>query len=88
MVNARTGMGHRSHVGDHAIYTRLFEDPTAQEQIGPSGSSNIPIDRCEAKPIDDLEVPNDPSATTLVIFGNTPYGSQGPAAELARFVLR
>ena len=71
-----------------ASFTRLFQDPTNIEGPGPGPGDlvNATIDRCTAKLI-LLSVPNDASATSLVVFGS-PYGTEGAASELARFTLR
>jgi hypothetical protein len=71
------------------LYQALFQDPTTQEgfpQPGGGGDfSNSTIDRCRVKSF-TVDVPNDPSATDLVIYGS-PYGTNGTAVELARFSL-
>jgi hypothetical protein len=71
------------------LYTQLFMDPTRLEApASPGGSDwkNTTRDRCEAKTI-ALDVPNDPIATTLVVYGS-PYGTFEGAIELARFTLK
>jgi hypothetical protein len=68
-------------------FTRLLQDPTVLEAPGANGGfTNSTVDRCQPKPI-LLDVPNDPLAKTLVVFGSG-YGTQSAAAELARFTLR
>jgi hypothetical protein len=73
------------------LYQHLFRDPTVREAPPPPGPggggfSNSTIDRCEPKII-LADVPNDPAATELRIYGS-PYGTVEAAVELARFKLK
>ena len=71
---------------DHRLFTRLLRDPTRMEVAGPDGGfAQILIPKCSRKPI-PLDVPNDPLARVLIVFGS-PYGTQGGAVEIARFSL-
>jgi hypothetical protein len=70
-------------------YQHWLLDPTVQEAVGgPNGEgfSNSTIPKCTAKTI-QADVPNDGSATDVVIYGS-PYGTQDAAVELARFTVK
>lgn len=68
------------------IYTRVVSDPTVVEGVLADGglvAGRAPF--CDAKVI-HVDAPNDPSATALVVYGS-PYATDDPAIELARFSL-
>jgi hypothetical protein len=68
------------------LYQRIVRDPTVLEApASPAGGdfANATVDRCAEKLV-LVDVPNDPAATELRIYGS-PYGTQALATELARF---
>jgi hypothetical protein len=73
--------------GTTTTYQQYVQDPTVAEGLGgPSGAgSTATLPVCEPKPI-IAELPNE--GTTEVIVYGSPYGTNAPAGELARFTVK